>query len=110
MLCRTLADVDRGAADLAAALPPVEGEFRTMGYAALRQSLATQRSGLSESRLGAATAGAFFRTAQRVPALRRLTVPFRRQARPRRWERDGRAAHSTGSPLSNPDAAGRSPR
>ena len=48
---------------------------------------------------------AFFRTAQRIPALRRAIVPYRDQARPRPWECDGWTAHVAGSQLSRPDIA-----
>jgi 2-polyprenyl-6-methoxyphenol hydroxylase-like FAD-dependent oxidoreductase len=105
VLCRTLAHIERGPADLAVALRSVEAEFRTTGYAALRKAVKTQRSGLNAGWLGVAGARAFLRTAQRIPALRRATVPYRDQARPRPWECDGWTAHVAGSQLSRPDVA-----
>lgn len=88
LLTRTLLGVARGDCGLTDALGIAETEMRAHGFAAVRRALLTQRQGLRAHPVAVGIARTWFRAAHRFPRLRRATVPFREQARPRPWERD----------------------
>ncbi|MGH3630446.1 MAG: FAD-dependent oxidoreductase [Sciscionella sp.] len=90
LLCRALAHVNTGAVPLLEAVQHSETEIRAQGYAARRQALATQHQGLRSNPLAVTATRAWFRCAHTIPTLRRVTVPYRRQARKRPWEEDVR--------------------
>ncbi len=86
LLCTTLSAVRNGQSALMPALRRYEEELRRCGYAAIRAALHTQRQGLRSNRVTVAGSRAWFRACHTIPALKRLNLPYRSQARPRAWE------------------------